>query len=249
MAQHYTPIWDDWFEVTQELNAQEKGRLIDAIVAYDCGGDWQEQLKGNERYVFPGYRARIDRWQITCDNRVRTKESEDDKVSQKKQSSAKIANDCKIRKTHKDNDNDNVLNKTTTARTYEESKIGPVDLDSLMLKVQQELNGLTDTHYAALNDYREQLGDDVVSFAIDLAVGNGIRNWSYVEIILRGWVKAGVHSIGEAKAENERHRSQQPQQRQPQKVLRAQDYKQRTYNNAEMEKKLGVYDLYTEEET
>ena len=53
MAQHYTPIWDDWIEVTQELNDQEKGRLIDAIVVYDNGGDWQERIKGNERYVFP----------------------------------------------------------------------------------------------------------------------------------------------------------------------------------------------------
>ena len=29
MAQHYTPIWDDWPKVAQELNDQEKGRLID----------------------------------------------------------------------------------------------------------------------------------------------------------------------------------------------------------------------------
>ena len=66
MAQSYTPIWDDWLEVTQELNAQEKGRLIDAIVAYKLHGDWQEQIKGNERYVFPGYKSRIDRYNEIC---------------------------------------------------------------------------------------------------------------------------------------------------------------------------------------
>ena len=42
MADKYVPIFYDWIEATQELNAQEKGRLIDAIVLYARGGDWQE---------------------------------------------------------------------------------------------------------------------------------------------------------------------------------------------------------------
>lgn len=62
MAREYVPIFLDWPTVTRELNAQEKGRLIDAIVAYQAGGDWQEQIKGNERYTFPGYQVRIDHW-------------------------------------------------------------------------------------------------------------------------------------------------------------------------------------------
>ena len=57
----YVPIFFDWVEVTGELNAQEKGRLIDAIVLYAQGGDWQEQIKGNERYLFPAFRKQIDR--------------------------------------------------------------------------------------------------------------------------------------------------------------------------------------------
>lgn len=102
MAQHYTPIWDDWTEVTQELNDQEKGRLIDAIVAYDNGGNWQERIKGNERYVFPGYKARIDRWKETCDSRAESRKTKENKTEQ---NITKITND---NKTHKDNDKDNV---------------------------------------------------------------------------------------------------------------------------------------------
>ena len=98
MAQKYTPIWEDWFEVTQELNAQEKGRLIDAIVAYDNGGDWQEQIKGNERYVFPGYRARIDRYNEICGMRISSA-----KQSKTKQTEAKVS---KVQQNANDNDND-----------------------------------------------------------------------------------------------------------------------------------------------
>lgn len=57
----YIPVFLDWTEATQELNSQEKGRLIDAMVMYARGGDWQEQIKGNERYVFPMFRGQIDR--------------------------------------------------------------------------------------------------------------------------------------------------------------------------------------------
>ena len=61
MADKYVPIFYDWIEATQELNAQEKGRLIDAIVLYARGGDWQDQIKGNERYAFPIFQLQIDR--------------------------------------------------------------------------------------------------------------------------------------------------------------------------------------------
>ena len=72
MAQKYTPIWDDWLKVTRELTPAEKGRLIDAIVAYDNGGDWQEIISGNERYVFPGYQVRLDLWKELSETRAKS---------------------------------------------------------------------------------------------------------------------------------------------------------------------------------
>lgn len=61
MADKYVPIFYDWIEATQELKAQEKGRLIDAIVLYARGGDWSELLEGNEKYVFPMFQLQIER--------------------------------------------------------------------------------------------------------------------------------------------------------------------------------------------
>ena len=57
----FVPIFLDWIEVTEQLNAQEKGRLIDAIVLYARGGNWQEQIKGNEKFLFPAFRMNIER--------------------------------------------------------------------------------------------------------------------------------------------------------------------------------------------
>lgn len=243
MAQKYTPIWDDWLSVTRELNPAEKGRLIDAIVAYDNGGDWQELITGNERYVFPSYQVRLELWQTLSETRA--KSAKGSKPEQNEANDSKTEQtEANTSKTHKVKVKVKDINTTTTARAREEDTIlGPVTVDPLIIKVQQELNGLTDTHYNALDDYRRDLGDEIVSYAIDTAVGNGVRNWSYVEAVLRGWLKAGVKTVGEAKAEQERHKTAPVPQRGG-KVVSAQRYEQRDYNGTELEKALGVDSLW-----
>ena len=227
---------DDYLEKTARLSDQELGRLVRALATYHATGETQE-LAGRECGYFDFIRADIDRidekYEARCqtnrNNRQRTITNDDDG-----QRSLTMVHKVK------DKDKDIIYN-NDTAHAREESSIGTVTVDPLIIKTQQELNGLTDTHYAALNDYRDTLSDDVVSYAIDLAVGNGVRNWSYVEVILRGWLKAGVKTLGEAKAENEKHR-QQPRQ-QP-KLLRSQQYEQRDWKESEMAEKLGVDDLF-----
>ena len=70
MAQEYVPVFWDWIEVTGELNDQEKGRLIDAMVMYSRGGDWQDRIKGNERYLFPAFRQQIERARTMSEKRA-----------------------------------------------------------------------------------------------------------------------------------------------------------------------------------
>ena len=58
----YLKIFLDWTEVTRKLKDQEKGRLIDALVAYAKGDeDVDSRLTGNEVYVFPMFKLQIDR--------------------------------------------------------------------------------------------------------------------------------------------------------------------------------------------
>ena len=61
MKKGYVPVFFDWTEVTEALNDQEKGRLIDAVVLYAQGGEWQQRIQGNERFLFPAFRKQIDR--------------------------------------------------------------------------------------------------------------------------------------------------------------------------------------------
>lgn len=109
----YVPIFFDWVEVTGELNAQEKGRLIDAIVLYAQGGDWQEQIKGNERYLFPAFKKQIDRANDISEVRSRATESRrnqttsnDIKPNQTESNDIKTANN-KENNNKEDNNNKN----------------------------------------------------------------------------------------------------------------------------------------------
>ena len=129
MAKEYVPIFFDWTEVTEELNAQEKGRLIDAIVLYAQGGDWQEQIKGNERYLFPAFKRQIDRandisetkaangskgGKQTEANRSKVKQTEAN-VSKRKQTQAKPSEEEEYNK-EKEEENHKEKNKKESCR-------------------------------------------------------------------------------------------------------------------------------------
>ena len=59
MALSYIKLHYDWSRTTSALTADEKGRLIDAMVAYASGQPYE--LSGSERFVFPAFCAQIDR--------------------------------------------------------------------------------------------------------------------------------------------------------------------------------------------
>lgn len=57
----YIPLFLDWARSTDGLSEAEKGRLVDAMVAYANGEDWQNLVRGNEKFVLNVFRGQIDR--------------------------------------------------------------------------------------------------------------------------------------------------------------------------------------------
>ena len=236
----YLKVWTSFRELLEPLTDAERGRLFVAMLEYAESGA-EPQLSGSERYVWPAARQSInntrDRTEQMRANGSKPKQTGANE-SKPEQPGAKPSRPFDKEK-EKEKDN---YTPPRSARAREDTPLGPVDLDPLILKLQQELNGMTDNHYQALNDYREQLGDDLVSHAVDEAVGNGVRNWTYVEKILARYLKEGIRDLGEAKASDERRKQDAPQQKP--RLLRAQDYEQREYVEDEMKKILDVHALY-----
>lgn len=71
MGKEYVPIFFDWLETTQDLSAEEKGRLIDAVITYAAGGDYEALLEGAEKIAFRFLKGQIDRNAAISDARSR----------------------------------------------------------------------------------------------------------------------------------------------------------------------------------
>lgn len=238
----YIQIYPETLEMIGHYTESERCRLIESMARYAFYGeapDWQESAP--EWYIWPALRQAVDRASKRAEqNRANASGSKRNEAngSDTKRTGAKRS---KRGYTDTDTETDIDIYDDDNARARENPfTIDPATVDPLIVKVQQELNGLTDRHYGELEDYRQALGDDVVSFAIDQAVAHGARNWAYVAKVLQEYTRAGIKSVGEAKALEEQNEKIRPRG----KVVGAQLYHQRNYDNAELEKKLGVNDLF-----
>lgn len=57
----YVPIYLEWLDVTQDLTAEEKGNLIDAVVSYASGLEYEPLLSGGTRIAFRFLKGQVDR--------------------------------------------------------------------------------------------------------------------------------------------------------------------------------------------
>ena len=233
MAQHYTPIWDDWPTVTRELNDQEKGRLIDAIVAYDNGGDWQERIKGNERYVFPGFQARIDRYKEANAGKKKETETEETEKTEISESDKKIK---KNKNSEIPKVKDKVKDKDIKETVLTDSKEKAASLD----RAFDTFWAVYPRHTAKQDAKRAFIKvspDDALLETMLTAIQRQKQTdqWSDPRYIPHPatWIN-GRRWEDEAAA---------PKQV-PVKQVSAQQYTQRDYDEDELEKRLGVNDLF-----
>ena len=85
----------------------------------------------------------------------------------------------------------------------EPPKVGTVEQYAL-----NNLRVMTPGHMQEFDEFLTVHGvsDELMRYAIDVACGNGAPVWNYVAQVLYGWLDAGVKSVGDAKAEQEKHR-------------------------------------------
>ena len=127
---NYVPVFYDWIEVTDALVPEEKGRLIDAIVTYARGGDPVPLLLGNERILFPSFRAAIDRAKQR-DEEMTKKRSEWGKLGRAQQLQGKPKDDGPNghynNNNNNQNNNNNNNNNNNEGVTADVRPVGPVE--------------------------------------------------------------------------------------------------------------------------
>lgn len=218
-----------------------------AIAEYTEAGEEPVGLSPMATVMFRTIKAKVDResekYERKCEagakgGRPRKenqgKPTETNENQGKPTKTSEKQNNQKEIETEKETETETIINDNVNAHARAETPFGRIDIDPVIVKVQKELNGLTDTHYDLLAQYRASLGDDLISFAIDQAVAQGVRKWAYVERILTTWQEKGIRTVGEAKAEDEKRKAA-PKGRDAPKVVNAAKFPQRQYDGKQLE--------------
>ena len=242
---------DEYLAKLRKLTNEELGKLVRAVAAYHLSGE-EPELDGLGGLAFDFIRQDVDRieeqYRTKCETNRRNRlgadrERPDSTAAGKKERPLTDVPKDKEKEKDKDkvhrNDDDHDPPHGGTR------DLSPEGGDALTDKARAALNGLTDTHEAALRAYREELGDELVSYAIDRTVANGAKGWGYTETILKDYARQGFRTVGEAQAADERFKARRISARdRPRKTVLAQQYEQREYREEEMQEVLGVDEMF-----
>lgn len=105
----------------------------------------------------------------------------------------------------------NTRNNTKSSLDDDDNPFGETDdtrpsFDTIEVYASSHLSVLGVRAMEELHSYVVDLSEDLVRHAIDNALDNGVRNWSYVKAILNSYAEAGVKTVGEAKAMDEKRK-------------------------------------------
>ena len=78
MSKEYVPVFFEWLDVTQDLSAEEKGNLIDAVVSYASGQEYEHFLTGGCRIAFRFLKGQVDRNNVISDARSKARSGKTD---------------------------------------------------------------------------------------------------------------------------------------------------------------------------
>ena len=246
----YIAIYPETIALIKRYNEAQRCRLYEAMFEYSFTGaepSWPDDAV--EWYGWEGLKQCADRAKARSEQaranggkrkQPDANESEskpiEAKSSETKQSKAK-ATELKQRKakvnseSESDTESDKEILNTPTTRTCE-TAFGTVEVEELQNYAQQYLTGLTSTHLEELSDYEDILNTDLVKHAIDEAVANSVRSWSYVRAILQGYIKSGIKTVAQAEHAKEMHKKATTSQG---RQVTAQQYTQRDYTDDELE--------------
>lgn len=102
------------------------------------------------------------------------------------------------------------------------------DADPLVMYAVNNLQSMSPGNLHDLAGYAEDLPADVIRFAIDEGCANGAPRWSYVAAILRGYLRDGIRTVGDAKAAKAKHRTKLDRSPQDNPAL---NFEQREYKD------------------
>jgi len=175
----------------QELFPYMSGRQIDTAIQklVDAGIVVKGHYSANKYDRTMWYALTSTGFSIMQKCKIDTKEKSNRKSGNGKSTITDINTDINtnINNVIVDDDNDNERPDFNTVEAYTTSN----------------LMHMSPTNMQECVSFVEDLGEDLVRYAVDKACENGKRTWAYVKAILNAYLRDGIKTVGEAKAADE----------------------------------------------
>lgn len=192
MARDSFIFYRSFYEAISELPKENQADTYDAIMQYALNQK-EIELTGISKAIFSLVKPQLD---------ANYKKYENGKQKKSKKEANQKQNESKTETNVNENENVNVNENDNDNVNVSDSCV-----DGL-LKVtkfyEQNINLLTPYTAKILEDFTEELGQDLVIYAMQISVENNKKTISYIKAILNNWTKANIKTLEEAKRENKK---------------------------------------------
>lgn len=208
-----------------ELTDEEFGKFVRAYASYIETGVEPDFSDRSMRMMWKTVKAFDD---MNCEkyestSAARREAGKRGAMKRWAQESKSIANDNKNSKCHfansknalsvSDSESDSVV-VVDAATTAADSRIAS-DLAEIVQHFQEVIGDFPRSALDKLQRWREVYPAEIIRAAIDEAAENNVRNWRYVDGVLKGWQADGVRTLGDVEARREARKKpeQQPERK------------------------------------
>lgn len=209
MKLSYVRLYGDASETVDLLSDTEAGRLFKAVLHYAKGQE--DELPGQEKLIYSMLRAQFERDAASYDDYIDKQRENGKKGGRPKKASGLSGNpenpslfsETQKRQYNnhhhpKDHSEDN--NHHEDHHHHEDDDDARARINSVEVYAANNLNVMSPGNMEELASFKTDLPDGLIRYAIDEACANGAPRWAYVSAILRGYVRDGIKSVGDAKA-------------------------------------------------
>ena len=193
MARDSFIFYRSFYEAIKEVPEDAQLQIYKAISIYALEQE-EIELTGISKAIFSLVKPQLDANYKKYENGKQTKSKTKAKDKQK---------ESKIETNVNDNENVNV-------NVNENNNASDSCVDGLQEVIEFYNNNIgliTPFGATLLKDYVEEMGKDMVIYAMQISVEANKRTIQYIKAILNNWQKAGIKTLADAKRESKRNRS------------------------------------------
>ena len=208
-GREYVKLWTSYSAYFEPLGDAEVGRLARAMIEYKSSGA-EPKFSGNERFVWPAIKRDMDEAE-RAKSEFTQKQSENGAKGGRPKKASGFSENPKnpslfpeTQKSQglrtmdkgqgtKDYGQDKTEAQENTARTREAADPGLAKVMTLYMDRVQAMP--SPSCIESLKSYTAELGADVVCHAIEKALDDNHRSWSYIQGILRRYSAEGLTSL------------------------------------------------------